>query len=372
MPNVESYDDLVLHIAFARLKGNNFSLGTQILDKVGDERRFFGMSEAELQKTMNARSPILDDDYRRALLERALRQARHADKINVDFIYYSDSRFPRRLANCADAPLGLFIAGDTDLNASHIISVVGTRRATSYGISSASKFVSELASMVPNLVVVSGLAYGIDVAAHRAALDSGIPTVAVSAVPLDRIYPETHRPVAVKMIQNGGAVLTEYDFESHTKPSLFLARNRIVAGMCDCLLVMESDRKGGSMTTASLANSYDREVFALPGRITDPYSRGCNKLISTNGAHILTEPCDLAEYLGWAHSNVPQQKQFPLDLTDEQLCIVRYLDANADSLPVQIASAVSMSLADVQDALFQLELMGCVASTPAGGYSASH
>lgn len=135
---------------------------------------------------------------------------------------------------------------------------------------------------------------------------------------------------------------------------------------------MESDRKGGSMTTASLANSYDREVFALPGRITDPYSRGCNKLISTNGAHILTEPCDLAEYLGWAHSNVPQQKQFPLDLTDEQLCIVRYLDANADSLPVQIASAVSMSLADVQDALFQLELMGCVASTPAGGYSASH
>lgn len=371
MPDVKSYDDLVLHIAFARLKGNNFSLGTQILDKVGDERRFFGMSEAELQRTLNARSPILDDGYRYALLERALRQARHAEQVNVDFIYYSDSRFPRRLANCGDAPLGLFIAGNTDLNASHIISVVGTRRATSYGVSSTSKFVSELASIIPDIVIISGLAYGIDVAAHRAAIDAGVPTVAVSAVPLDRIYPETHRPVAVKMIQNGGAILTEYDFESHTNPSLFLARNRIVAGMCDCLLVMESDRKGGSMTTASLANSYDREVFALPGRTTDQYSRGCNKLISSNCAHLLTEPAELAEYLGWARNDIPQQKQLPLDLTEEQQRIAQYLDTNADSLPVQIASAVSMSLADVQDALFQLELMGCVVSTPTGGYSVS-
>ena len=135
---------------------------------------------------------------------------------------------------------------------------------------------------------------------------------------------------------------------------------------------MESDRKGGSMTTASLANSYDREVFALPGRTTDQYSRGCNHLISTNCAHLLTEPSDLAEYLGWARNDVPQQKQLPLDLTEEQQRIIQYLDANADSLPVQIASAISMSLADVQDALFQLELMGCVGSTPAGGYSVSH
>lgn len=371
MANTDCYDDLVIHIAFSSLKGNNMSLGIQILDKVGDERRFFGMSETELQKALGVRTPIIGDNYRRTLIERAIRQTRHAGQSNVDFIYYTDDRFPRRLTNCTDAPLGLFMAGNTDLNAGHIISVVGTRRATSYGVSSTAKFVSGLASLVPGLVVISGLAYGIDVAAHRAAIDAGIPTVAVSAVPLDRIYPETHRPVAAKMVQNGGAVITEYDFESHTNPSLFLARNRIVAGMCDCLLVMESDRKGGSMTTASLANSYDREVFALPGRATDQYSRGCNHLIATNCAHLLTEPQELAEYLGWTHGDVPVQKELPLDLTDEQLRIISFLGANADSLPVQIASGVSMSLADVQDALFQLELMGCVRSTPAGGYSVS-
>lgn len=369
MPEVDRYNDLVLQIAFARLKGNGMALGTQILDKIGDERRFFGMSERQLQSTLNAQSPIFDDTYRHTLLERAVRQARHAEQINVDFLYYTDSRYPQRLTNCPDAPLGLFIAGDTDLNAAHIISIVGTRRATSYGTSATAKFVSELAAIVPSLVIVSGLAYGIDVAAHRAALDAGIPTVAVSAVPLDRIYPEAHRPVAVKMIRQGGAILTEYDFESHTNPSLFLARNRIVAGMCDCLLVMESDNKGGSMTTASLANSYDREVFALPGRTTDQYSRGCNRLIADNLAHLLTEPRALAEYLGWAKDDTPVQRQLPLDLTEQQQDIIGYLSANADSLPVQIASALSISLSEAQDALFQLELMGCIESTPAGGYN---
>lgn len=232
----------------------------------------------------------------RKSFDRAARELEFIDKFKISAVFFTSDRYPQRLANCQDAPLMLYFKGNVDLNAQKVISIVGTRRATEYGRELTIRLVKELQQN--GMLVVSGLAHGIDSIAHRACLSEGLPTVGVVGHGLDRIYPAQNRNLAEKMIENG-AVLSE--FISGTLPDRenFPRRNRIVAGMADATVIVEAALNGGALITADLANSYDRDVFAYPGKVGDAYSAGCNALIKNSKAHLITSASDLHYVMGW-------------------------------------------------------------------------
>ena len=242
---------------------------------------------------------ILADLRSGEALRRAEKELAFAEKYHLKICFYEDADYPSRLKACADAPLLFYMKGDVDLEAGKILSVVGTRKMTSYGRCQTEDLIASLAGVFPDLLIVSGLAYGVDVCAHRKALACGLPTLAVVAHGLDSVYPSQHRAVAREMISSGGGMLSE--FPSGTEPyrSNFVQRNRIVAGLCDACLVIESPEKGGSLITARMARDYDREVFALPGRPVDANSRGCNLIIKQQVATLVESAEDIVREMNW-------------------------------------------------------------------------
>ena len=242
---------------------------------------------------------ILTDLRSGEALRRAEKELAFAEKYHLKICFYEDADYPSRLKACADAPLLFYMKGDVDLEAGKILSVVGTRKMTSYGRCQTEDLIASLAGVFPDLLIVSGLAYGVDVCAHRKALACGLPTLAVVAHGLDSVYPSQHRAVAREMISSGGGMLSE--FPSGTEPyrSNFVQRNRIVAGLCDACLVIESPEKGGSLITARMARDYDREVFALPGRPVDANSRGCNLIIKQQVATLVESAEDIVREMNW-------------------------------------------------------------------------
>lgn len=242
---------------------------------------------------------ILADLRSGEALRRAEKELAFAEKYHLKICFYEDADYPSRLKACADAPLLFYMKGDVDLEAGKILSVVGTRKMTSYGRCQTEDLIASLAGAFPDLLIVSGLAYGVDVCAHRKALACGLPTLAVVAHGLDSVYPSQHRAVAREMISSGGGMLSE--FPSGTEPyrSNFVQRNRIVAGLCDACLVIESPEKGGSLITARMARDYDREVFALPGRPVDANSRGCNLIIKQQVATLVESAEDIVREMNW-------------------------------------------------------------------------
>lgn len=295
---------------------------------------------------------------------RAEEELNFAEKNRIDCITLLDEAYPSRLRSCEDAPVALFFKGKADLNRLHVVSIVGTRRATEYGRQFCADFLRDLAGLCPDLLVVSGLAYGIDVCAHREALANGLSTVAVLGHGLDRIYPSSHRRTAIDMLENGG-LLTE--FFSHTQPDRFnfVQRNRIVAGMSDATVVVESAAKGGSLITASLANSYNRDCFAVPGRLGDAYSEGCNRLIHDNKAALLLSGADLVEAMGWdfhrrqAEGGHVQRSLFP-ELTEEEALVVRVLMERGSLHINTLVVATDIPVNRMSALLFELELKGVV------------
>lgn len=225
-----------------------------------------------------------------------------AEKNGIRCLIPSDEAYPSRLRECDDAPLALFYKGNADLNSLHIVSVVGTRNATDYGKEICRTFLHDLKEMLPDVLVVSGLAYGIDIHAHRAALNHGIPTVGVLAHGLDRIYPAVHKHTAAEMLSCGG-LLTEFPSGTNPDKQNFVKRNRIVAGISDATIVIESAVKGGSLITAEIADSYQRDCFAFPGRINDEYSAGCNELIRQNKATLVQNAEDFVKAMCWDVEN---------------------------------------------------------------------
>ena len=273
--------------------------------------------------------------------------------------------YPRLLAECADAPLMLYYLGNADLNQRHIVSIVGTRKITEYGKDLCRQFVRDLHEACPDTLVVSGLAYGVDIHSHRAALEQGMPTVAVLAHGLDTIYPSVHRQTAVQMLEQGG-LLTEYMSQTPGDKGNFVRRNRIVAGMSVATIVVESAARGGALITADLAAEYNREVCAFPGRTFDTYSNGCNRLIHDQKARLITGVDDFLDCVGWAderkkeHSEARQQELFP-QLSPEEQRILHCLET-ADSKAVnQICVEADLPFASVSALLFELELKGLVA-----------
>lgn len=308
-------------------------------------------------------------------LERAKREAEYAEKHHIRCLTIDEDDYPAALRQCDDAPLVLYVLGSCDLNARRSVSVVGTRHITPYGERLCHDIVGGLAEAWPDLVVVSGLAYGVDVHAHRAALESKIPTVGVVAHGLDTLYPASHRSVAVRIVHEGGAIVTEYMSGTSIDRSFFLHRNRIVAGMTPATLVVESAAHGGSLTTARLALEYGREVFACPGRATDEYSAGCNRLIRHHGATLVTSAGDILETLGWQPVAKPaaavQQELFPTLSPEEQ----RILDALRQAetmLANEIVTATGMDYAKVSALLFQMEMEGKVRVHGGVRYSAAN
>jgi DNA processing protein len=296
--------------------------------------------------------------------ERAEKEVAFIRRYRIVPLFYLDEAYPARLKNCEDAPILLYQKGTANLNAPRLVSVVGTRKVTGYGKELTEHLVKDLAAH--QVTIVSGMAYGVDILAHKYCLKYNLPTVGVMAHGLDRIYPGLHKPVAEKMIQNG-ALLTEYMSGTNPDRENFPSRNRIVAGMCDATIVIESGMKGGALITADIANSYNRDVFAFPGRVSDEYSIGCNELIRQNKAMLVQTAGEIAQVMNWnaeTKTHQPRQLQLLPELKEEEKILVGILQAGGKSDIDTITLKAGMPVSKVSSTLLNLEFAGVLKSLP--------
>ena len=323
---------------------------------------------AASQKTLDALASI--DNH----LKRAEEELRFCKEGKIQCLGINDNNYPQRLKDCNDAPILLYYRGSANLNTQHIVSMVGTRQITAYGKDLCRTFVRDLKRLCPDTLVVSGLAYGVDIHCHKAALEEGLDTVGVLAHGMDQIYPRMHRDTAKQMLTQGG-LLTEYLSRTPIDKRNFVQRNRIVAGVADAIIVVESATKGGSLITADIALSYNRQVWAYPGRITDTYSAGCNKLITSNKAALLLNAEDFCLSMGWTDdirhrkklSDGIQQELFS-DFSAEERRIVEAL-AKADSKQINVLSVeTNIPIGQLSSLLFTLEMKGAVQMLVGGKY----
>lgn len=304
----------------------------------------------------------------------AEKEMEFCEKHSIQILTYDSDKYPQRLKECADAPLVLYYCGNAELNVERVVNVIGTRKCTPYGQDMIRSFVKDLKEMCPGTLVVSGLAYGVDIHAHRQALANGLPTVGVLAHGLDMIYPALHRETAKKMVTNGG-LLSE--FPSNTRPDKrnFVQRNRIVAGMSDVCVLVESASKGGGLITVGISNSYGRDVCAYPGRVGDIYSEGCNMMIKSQQAHMITCAEDLINIMGWENAAILEQARdkgiarslFP-ELSEDENTVVSALKKYGDLQINLLASHTGMPIKKVSSALFTLEMKGVVRAYAGGTY----
>jgi DNA processing protein len=360
---------LIHQLGLTFIKGIGATLSKNILNYFGTAEDAFTAPKQHLKKVpgVGMRAENLD---LQAALERARQEAEFVEKNGIEVIFYTDSRYPKRLKNCSDAPVLLYSKGNADFNNQKVISIVGTRNATDYGRTLCKQLIEDLKPY--NALIVSGLALGIDVAAHKESLRLDLPTVGVLGHGLDRLYPAQNRSVADKMILNGG-MLTE--FPSGTKPDRenFPQRNRIVAGMADATVVIEAGIKGGALITAEIANSYNRDVYAFPGRINDEYSEGCNFLIRNNKAALLTCAPDLAYALGWDKLGTVQkpkrQMVLPMGLSADEMRIFELLQHHDAPLAIDdLTIKANIPLSQLTMTLLNMELQGYIRSLPGKTY----
>ncbi|WP_033147409.1 DNA-processing protein DprA [Prevotella sp. P6B1] len=362
-------------MALTRLTNFNFQQALELYRAAGSAQNLYEHRN-EIGDIIEGCTPRLIEalkDWGDAM-KRAETEMKYMEELRIQAFSLMDDDYPQRLQECPDAPLVLYYKGHADLNQQKIISIVGTRHMTRYGEDIIRKFVRELHEMCPQVLIVSGLAYGVDVCAHKQALEQGYDTLAVLAHGLDQIYPYHHRDVAAKIVEHGG-LLTEFMTLTNADKPNFVRRNRIVAGCSDATIVIESASKGGSLITAEIAQSYDRAVFAFPGNIGLPYSEGCNHLIRDNGAALITSAEDFVNAMGWQHDVIRQQalaegieRQLFPDLSDDEQKIVSLLQQTND-LQLNILSVKSgISIGQLTAILFQLEMKGVVKPFAGGMY----
>ncbi|MBQ1610508.1 MAG: DNA-processing protein DprA [Muribaculaceae bacterium] len=361
---------LTYRIAFASIRGMGIDIARSILDVIPSEQEFFSMKEGELMRIIGSRTKIHESAYRSACLEKAKRELDFIYNNHIRVAYFLDDDYPARLLQAPDAPILLYSIGECNLNASRIVSVVGTRHATDYGRRFCNTLMSDLAQVLPDVVIVSGLAFGIDIAAHRASLKYGLHTVGVQARGLNKIYPSQHRNDAAAIVKQGGAIVSDYTSQDDVHKGNFVARNRIIAALSDCTVVVESANKGGALITANIAASYNRDVLAVPGRITDEYSKGCNRLIMNNQAAVITSADDLLKAMNW-QSVAPKQVELELfpKLSAEEQIIVDTIRNMGDAHINSITQQLGMPVYKVMSALVELECRGIVASLPGCRYT---
>ncbi len=287
------------------------------------------------------------------------------EKYGIHSLFITDNNYPKRLLNCYDSPTLLYYKGSADLNTSKIVAVIGTRNHTDYGRQLTEKLIDDLGEL--NITVISGLAYGIDAIAHKSSLKNNLPTIGVLAHGLDQVYPSQHAGLAKDMIRQNGGLLTEFRSKTNPDKHNFPARNRIVAGMSDATIVIETGIKGGSMITAELANGYNKDVFAFPGRVTDSKSGGCHYLIKNNKAVLLTDAKELAEIMNWQQKEkhpVKKQKELFIELNADEKIMISILKEKESAHIDEINLKSGLSSSAVAAAILSLELQNVVVSLP--------
>lgn len=361
--------DLTYQIGLTLLDGVGDVLAKNLVAYCGSAEQVFKTSKAQLEKipgigTYTASAIIKS----KLVLDRAEQEIKFIEEKEITPLFFTDKDYPQRLKNCNDSPVMLYYKGNANLNADKVVAVVGTRTPSNYGKETTEKLIEDLQGS--GCLVVSGLAYGIDITAHKSALDHGLNTVGVLAHGLDRVYPSVHANYAKKMISQGG-LLTEFISETNPDKENFPKRNRIVAGMCDALVVVESKRGGGSLITATIANSYNKDIFAYPGKANDVLSEGCNGLIKSHRANLIENAADLLYMMNWNETLVKKKTtQIPLTihLSSEEQMIVDVFK-NKQQLHVdEISYATNFSISKISTHLLQLEFSNVIKSLPGKMY----
>jgi len=355
--------DLLYQIGLTLIPGIGDISGKKLVAYCGSPEAVFKENRTALKKIPGIGDTTVNSIVNHSVFSRSEKEIQFVIKNKIKPLFYTDSEYPARLLNCEDGPMMLYYKGSSGLNASRIVAVVGTRRATNYGRLRCEEIIESLVDK--EVLIVSGLAYGIDSCAHRKAVDLSIETIGVLGHGLDRLYPALNRKLADKMLERGGLLA---EFRSGTKPDRenFPKRNRIVAGMSDAVVVVESDRKGGALITAELGNSYNRDVFAVPGRIGDDTSRGCNFLIKTNRAALIESGEDIAYIMNWDKKvvNPKAQKQLFVQLSDSEKLLFEIIKEAGEIGIDQLVIKSQLSASKVAASLLNLEFESVVQCLP--------
>jgi DNA processing protein len=363
-------DNELLHkLALSMVPGIGGILARNLIAYTGSAEKVFTESYQSLLKIPGIGEVIAKKIRNNKIFSKAEKELAFISKHLIDVRFYSDKNYPRRLKSCSDAPLLVYFKGKANLDEQRIVSIVGTRNATSYGKMLCEQLIGAFSERKYPVLVVSGLAYGIDICAHKLSLKYNIPTVGVIGHGLDKIYPSLHSDTARKMINHGG-LLTDFPSETKIDPPNFIRRNRIIAGLADATIVVESAEKGGALITAEIASSYNRDVFAFPGRVDDPWSKGCNRLIRMNGASLIQGIDDLEYFMGWESDGTEKAVQSSLfvDLTPEEEKMVELLQKEGELFIDQISSELKVPGSKVSALLLNMEFKNLVVAMPGKMY----
>lgn len=362
-------NELLYQLALTQVPHIGCVHAKQLIQQFHSAEAIFKASISQLEKTEgigSVRARQIKNFTHFAPLEKEIA---FIDKYNIKPLFLNHPEYPQRLLHCYDSPTLLFYRGNAHLNAPRIVGIIGTRINSAYGKQLTESLVQALAPY--NVLVISGLAFGIDAIAHKAALEFNLPTVGVLAHGLDSLYPSEHTNLAKEMIKHGGGLITEFCSDITAEKHHFPIRNRVVAGMCDAIVVIETGTKGGSMITAELANGYNRDVFAFPGRVTDAKSAGCNALIKNNNAILLTDPQEMAEALGWhqpERKNFQPQKELFVNLNAEEKTLIDMLSENKPLHFDELNIRCGLSTSSLAKAVLNLELQNIVQALPGKMY----
>ncbi len=371
-------EEVFYTMALTRISNFNFAQALQLYKAVGSAQLLYEYRNdiGDILKDCSPRLKEALKDWDEPM-KRADFELRYMQEHGIRALTLTDEDYPQRLLECPDAPIILYYIGNSDLNQAKIVSIVGTRQCTPYGQDLIRRFIADLRQQCPQVLIVSGLAYGVDIHAHRQALENGYETVGVLAHGLDHIYPYRHRETAAEMVRHGG-LLTEFMTQTNADKPNFVRRNRIVAGMADAVILVESAAKGGGLITAEIAQSYDRAVYAFPGHVNAEFSQGCNNLIRDNGAGLISNADDFVRAMGWdTMKDMPlwltpplrpaEDAQIP-DLSPEEQTIVSLLQQTND-LQLNILSVkTGIPIGQLTALLFQLEMKGVVKPLAGGMY----
>jgi DNA processing protein len=355
--------DLFYLLALQRVEGVGDIMAKKLLTHCGSAEAVFKTKTTQLAAIDGVGSILLRNLKNQAVFDKANAELEFIRTNEINVVHFQGENYPERLKHCIDGPLLLFTSGKIDLKNRKIISIVGTRQITSYGTEFCRKLIADLAPLDP--IIVSGFAYGVDIVAHQLAIEHNLQTIGIVAHGLNQIYPKTHKKYVAKVEENGG-FMTEFWSTSNPDKENFVRRNRIVAGMSEATIVIESADRGGSLITANIANDYNRDVFAVPGRVTDKYSQGCNNLIKTQKANVLTSAADLVYILNWdiQTKTKPVQKQLFVTLDDDEQKVYDYLLKTGKEVMDIIALRCDFPIYRISGMLLNMELKGVIRPLP--------
>lgn len=358
-----SEQELLHVLALQRIDGVGDIMAKKLLSHFGSAEAVLTAKISQLTAIDGVGAVLLKNFRDKSIFDKATTELEFIKSNHINVAYFQDENYPERLKHCIDGPLLLFTSGNINLQNRRIISIVGTRQITSYGTEFCRKLIEDLAPLDP--IIVSGFAYGVDIVAHQLALEYNLQTIGVVAHGLNQIYPKTHKKYVAKVEENGG-FMTEFWSSSNPDKENFVRRNRIVAGMSEATIVIESADRGGSLITANMANDYNRDVFAVPGRVTDKYSQGCNNLIKTQKANVLTSAADLIYILNWdiQKDAKPVQKQLFVTLDDDEQKVYDYLLKTGKELMDIIALRCDFPIYKISGMLLNMELKGVIRPLP--------